>query len=360
MDEIARSALARHARTVEIVAHPDRSRVERLRAFAMSRQPDLVRRLWSDELVERLARLLRAQSFDLVQIEGLEMYAFWESVATSLARGPVVILDAHNAEYVLQEGAWRASLARRDWVAAAYSLVQARRLRRYERLVCQSAGGVVAVSREDEAALLALAPRLNSAVVPNGVDTRHYHPSLVEPDGTSALFIGKLDYRPNVDAVEWLATDVWPLVLEAQPRAKLFVVGRDPLPRVRQLGHLAGVTVVGPVPDERPWFSRSSCLVVPMRMGGGVRLKVLQAMAMGTPVVSTGVGMAGVAAQPGSHYLRGDTPQELAAGVVKTLQDAPLRHSLAQASRDLACSSYDWQVILPRLDEFYRVCTEAS
>jgi glycosyltransferase involved in cell wall biosynthesis len=220
--------------------------------------------------------------------------------------------------------------------------------------------GVVAVSREDEAALRALDPSIRTIVVPNGVDPEHYRPGVRHAGGETVLFLGKLDYRPNVDAVQWLADDIWPRVRAARPTARLLLVGRDPSPRLARLSDRPGIELIGPVPDERPWFDRADLLLVPMRMGGGVRLKVVQAMAMGVSVVATPRGVAGMDVRDGVHYLRGETAAELAARVVRALGDAALRGALSEAGRQLVREQYDWRVVLPRLDAFYDELVGAS
>jgi len=351
----ASDRLGEHAASIDILPFPRRSRLARLHDLVVSDQPDLTRRLWSAELVARLSNVLKRQSFDIVQIEGLEMASAWQTAASGHPTAPRtrVVLDDHNAEYVLQESAARASLRHGALPAAAYSLVQAGRLRRYERHVARAVDGVIAVSMEDQASLLALDPTLRTTVVTNGVDPDYFRPGARAADGPTALFIGKLDYRPNVDAVEWLADDIWPRVRVAVPTARLLVVGRDPTPRLARLAGRPGVEVIGPVLDERPWFDRADVLLVPMRMGGGVRLKVVQAMAMGIPVVATGPGVAGMAVQDGVHYLRGDTAREIVARVVQAFGDPGLRQALRDAGQRLAHEQYDWRVILPRLDAFY-------
>jgi glycosyltransferase involved in cell wall biosynthesis len=238
-------------------------------------------------------------------------------------------------------------------LAGLYSLVQTRRLKRYERAVCRGADAVIAVSPEDAAALRALDPKLRVTVVPNGVDLAWYQPGDRRSDGATALFIGKLDYRPNLDAIEWLVDEIWPRVVRDEPRARLLIVGRDAPSRLDRVNRVAGVKLVGAVPDERPWFDQADVLVVPMRMGGGVRLKVVQAMAMGVPVVATPAGVAGLDLADGDHYLRGETGPALADQIVRLLRDPPLRQRLATNGRDRATASYDWRVILPGLDRAY-------
>jgi polysaccharide biosynthesis protein PslH len=352
---VVRQVLDESARRVELYLEPRRTLRERLYTLVRSGEPDLARRLWSAPLVLGVQRLLQNETIELVQIEGLEMYAIWQDASRGFGGAqPLVVLDDHNAEYELQDSAWRASLRRGAVFSMIYSLIQTSRLRRFERSAGEASDGVLAVSSEDEQSLRALGGKLRTAVVPNGVDTTEYQPEPGVREEAAALFIGKLDYRPNVDAIEWLARAIWPRVRELVPQAHLFVVGRDPLPHVRSLASTPGITVIGPVADDRPWFARASALLVPMRMGGGVRLKVLQALAMGTPLVSTSIGMAGTDAVDESHFLRADDPAEFARQTARVLGDGALRDRLAVEGRRYVCERFDWQVILPRLDEFYQ------
>ncbi len=347
--------LQEYARRVDVVPLPRRSPWRRLIALGTSRVPDLAQRLWSPALIARLQEMLERSAFDLVQIEGLEMYGAWAGARSGRRGiGPLVVLDEHNAEYSLQHTAWKVSLRTRAWLPAFYSFVQARRLRGYELGACQTVHGVVLVSKADEASIRTLYPPLRACVVPNGVDTSHYVAGDRQTDGATVLFIGKMDYRPNLDAINWFCSDIWPLVRAAVPNARFLVVGRDLGPEHQPLARVPGVELVGAVPDERPWFDRSDLLVVPMRMGSGVRLKVLQAMAMGVPIVSTSLGMAGVEAENGTHFLLANSPSEFARQIVEALGNRRLRQSIGEAARKLACEHYDWQVIVPRLEIFYQ------
>jgi glycosyltransferase involved in cell wall biosynthesis len=352
---VTRHVLEKSARHIELYPEPRRTLADRLHTLVRSGEPDLARRLWSASLVSGVQRLLQNEAIELVQIEGLEMYAIWQDASRGFGgTQPLVVLDDHNAEYALQDSAWRASVRRGQVSSTIYSLIQSSRLRSFERAAGEACDGVLAVSSEDKQSLQALGGNLRLAVVPNGVDTTEYRPEPGVREEAAALFIGKLDYRPNVDAIEWLAQSIWPRIRELVPQAQLFVVGRDPLPRVQALASEPGITIVGPVADDRPWFARATALLVPMRMGGGVRLKVLQALAMGTPLVSTSIGMAGTEAVDESHFLRADDPAAFARQTARVFGDSVLRARLAAAGRRFVCERFDWQVILPRLEEFYQ------
>lgn len=356
-DQTLQGALRARAREVVILPTPRRSLLRRASDLVTTDTPDLIRRLWSPDLISVLRDRLQPPGVDVVHIEGLEMYGMWEAAQVDVAVRPQVVLDAHNAEYALQASAARASLRPKTIVGGIYSTIQAGRLRRYEAHAGRAADAVLAVSNEDAAVLQKIGVRgrviPEPVVVPNGVDVEHYRPGARPTAGRSALFIGKLDYRPNLDAVEWLCREIWPRVRARDDQAQLRIVGRDASRRVERFGGQNGVEVVGWVPDERPCFAEADLLLVPMRMGGGVRLKVVQAMAMGVPVVATDAGVAGIPAEAGRHYLAANDADAFANQVVRAFADPRLRQTVATFGRQLARESYDWRVILPRLDEVY-------
>jgi glycosyltransferase involved in cell wall biosynthesis len=231
----------------------------------------------------------------------------------------------------------------------------------YERRVMRSFNCVLAVSEQDRAALRRLVPELPTALVPNGVDTDYFGPTTMmgtqATAGTQAtpyiVFTGTLDFRPNIDALRWFVQQALPLIRARRPQARFVAVGKSPAPAVYALAG-AGVEIHGDVPDVRPFIAGAAAYVVPMRMGGGVRLKLLEALAMQAPVVSTSMGAEGVEGLAhGAQLLLADTEQEFAAAVLRLLEDRPLARRLGAAGRRLARARYDWRVIVPALEEAY-------
>jgi sugar transferase (PEP-CTERM/EpsH1 system associated) len=353
--------VAAACRRVEVVPLPPRRWRDRLHTLLATPLPDLARRLWSPTLNTRFQTMLAAESYDWVQVEGLEMAPYAQAGPVSGPRRPRPrrLLDEHNAEYVLQQRAFQTDISRPTaWISAVYSLVQTNRLRGYERAACQAADQVVAVSDADRAALLALDPGLTVAVVPNGVDLYEWRVGAAGQDADAArlwavgplvVFDGSMDFRPNVDAVVWFVHEVWPRVRAVAPLAQFAIVGRNPTRRVRALQAERGVVVTGTVPDTRPWVAAASVYVVPMRIGGGVRLKVLQALAMERALVSTTLGCEGVAVTNGVNVRLAVDPALFAQAVTELLQDEEARHALGRAARHLA-AEYAWEQIAPRLE----------
>lgn len=331
------------------------------------RLPDVAQRFASPAMTETLARLLVSEDgLDLVHVVGLEAASavFPGDPRRGPAARPRLLLDALNVEHLVQRQAFQvAGRNPAEWPRALFNWIQSEKLRSYEKQLCAQAAGVVAVSQEDKAALEHLAPGLRTALVPNGVDAVRYRPpasSVPEtvcapglPEGQPVLlFTGTMDYRPNVDAVLWFAEEVFPHVLQAFPSAHFAVVGRNPAASVRELSG-PHITVTGAVPDDLPFFHRASVFVLPMRFGGGSRLKLLQAMACGLPVVTTAAGAGGVDVCPQKHAVVTDTAADFAESVVQLLRDKGAARHLGQQARELALK-YEWEESARRLENFYQ------
>jgi glycosyltransferase involved in cell wall biosynthesis len=365
--------LRHHCANVRAVIAPKRSLAARFRDLLLTPHPDMALRLRSTAFQRALSELLSAQPFDVIQIEGIELaqYLLWlrgqcppglPALPSPLPSGAStqLVFDEHNAEYVLQQRAFETDLRRpARWIAAAYSLVQWRRLRRYEARACRAADRVVAVSQADREALRALIPDLDAAVVPNGVDVAHYagyqpRPAIPPPRaGRALVFVGKMDFRPNVDAMLWCADEILPLVRQEVPEATLYVVGMKPHPRLRRLADRPGIVITGGVPDVRDYIAPAAVVAVPLRMGGGTRLKVLEAMAMGKAIVSTTVGAEGLGATPGRELFLADAPADFARAVVGLLKDPSRGDELGRAARAFVAARFDWGSLVPRLEKVY-------
>ena len=370
-DEIARATpLHQHCCSIEGVLAPRRSPLKRFLSLFLSALPDMALRLPSAEFRARLAATLRRVPFDVVQIEGIEMAYPWmlevrnwkldyeAGPPTSILQLPSSIFDDHNAEYVLQQRAFETDVRQpRRWVAALYSLIQWKKLSRYEAMVCRLADGVVAVSEADKTALQLLVPGLEVTVVPNGVDVEYYTSADIRPSPLpprSLVFTGKMDFRPNVDAVLWFCHEVLPLVRREMPDVRFYIIGQSPHRRVLRLADDPAVTVTGYVDDVRSYIAGACVYVVPLRIGGGTRLKVLEAMAMGKPIVSTSLGCEGFEGlESGRELSVADTPEEFAQQVIGLFDDASRRERLGRAARRFVEEQYDWRLIVPKLEQVY-------
>jgi glycosyltransferase involved in cell wall biosynthesis len=194
----------------------------------------------------------------------------------------------------------------------------------------------------------------NVHVIPNGIQTADYtdfpHPT---PQPDTLIFTGSLSYSANLDGMHWFLTEVYPKVLMQNPAVKLIITGQSSNVSLPPVGN---VTLTGHVEDIRPLIASAWISLAPIRIGGGTRLKILEAMALGTPVVATGKGAEGLQVKDGEHLLLADTPDQFSEAVNRLLQDGELRRKLAANSCSLIRQQYDWSVIMP---DFLRLAEEA-
>jgi polysaccharide biosynthesis protein PslH len=341
------------AEHLEIVPAPPRSKGQRLRQLLTSRRPDMSWRLWSPELEERLKLLLKNNSFDVVQIEGIEMASYASAVAAGAAQ-PLLVYDDHNAEYLLQKRAFLTDAGNpRRWIAAMYSFIQWRRLRTYERAMCLRADRVITCSAADAGAIRELDTRLKVTVISNGVDLASHAAYQGEVRPHDLVFTGKMDFRPNIDAMLWFCQAVLPLIQARKPGVSLAIVGQRPHNRLESLRSLPAVTITGHVPDVRPFIAGAQVYIAPLRVGGGTRLKLLQAMAMGKAIVSTTLGAEGLDIQDGREMLLADRADEFASAVLSLMEQPEERRRLGEVARQKAQRSYGWDALVPQMEALY-------
>ncbi len=340
--EAAEALRARGIRVHVVVQRP--RRLAAALAALPSGRSYYATRFDSPRFHETLRRLIRDRGYDAVQCELPYLFQHHRP------GDPPWVLDQHNVEAVLHE---RLAAQARGLRALPYRVYARReaRLRRLEELgACRAADHVLFVSDTDRLTITADVPTLRATVAPNGVDLERFTP-LPPRSAPRAVFVGKMDYRPNADGVRWFVRDVLPLVRAAVPEFTLDVVGSSPPRAVRRLARVPGVHVLGRVPDPRPWLRDAAIVVVPLRAGSGTRLKILEAWAAGRPVVSTTVGAEGLDAVHGRHLLLADDAPGFARAVRRLLADPGLRDRLARAGRTLAEERYGWPSIVRAVEE---------
>ena len=251
---------------------------------------------------------------------------------------PVVLFE-HNVEYMI----WKRlhEVEKRPARRALLGL-EWRKMRQYEARACARASLTVAVSEADRALLAANAPSADIRAIGTGVDTTDFHPNGAVEAPASLVFTGSMDWYPNEDAIMYFIAEILPELRREVPGLSLAVVGRDPAERLRAACAAAGVQVTGTVADVRPHVAEAAVYVVPLRIGGGTRLKIFEALAMGKAVVSTRVGAEGLPIVPGEHFLQADSPADFTQAVVTLLKDPDRRRALGQAGRRLVEERYSW------------------
>ena len=283
----------------------------------------------SDALA-RVRALLARERFDVVHAQLVRTGVYWPEGA-----GPPVVLDLIDA---LSENFARRAARDRGPLAWA-SAVEERRLRRYEPALVERAAATLVVAEPDRQALGS--PRVR--VVPNGVDLDAFPFRPASPVVGRIVFGGNLGYFPNVDAARWLVNDILPAVQVAVPAATAHLVGARPSAAVRALASRAGVSLVADVAAMAPEIASGAVTVIAMRSGSGLQNKVLEAMAVGTPVVTTPQVAAALEARDGEHLLLGATTGELAAAAIALLRDTDRAWAIATAARELVAHRYGWE-----------------
>jgi glycosyltransferase involved in cell wall biosynthesis len=306
--------------------------------------PDMALRNHDHGYYVRLHELCVATQYDLVVGFSIEMVPY---LGIAKSYGYATHFDTFNAEYVIQQRAFLTDIRRpRRWHAAAYSLLQWYKLWRYERRSLRAVDGASVVSAGDATILQSCAPKTPITVVPNGVDTQYFDRSTVPVaphPATTIAFSGTLDYRANIDALVWFCADVLPRVRASIPDAACVVIGRRPAPVLQALAARGEITLTGEVEDTRPYLCGAAVYVVPMRIGGGARLKVLEAMALELPIVSTQLGAEGIDGVPAGVIQIADDAESFAQEVIAALQ----QRAVVPAARAFVQRAYDWGVITP-------------
>jgi glycosyltransferase involved in cell wall biosynthesis len=259
------------------------------------------------------------------------------------------VADLHDIDSVAHERSSRLEEPMTGpWILAKRT-VTTQKIRAAERTIAATYPLCVVASHHDAAALDRVAGRrVRAVVVPNGVDTAYFQPLCsVSGRAETLVFTGLMAHAPNADGVRYFCAEVLPLIWQRRPSVRLLVVGTDPPPEVRALdqGATGRVRVLGAVPDTRPYLAESSVAVVPLRSGSGTRLKILEALAMERPVVSTTIGVEGLEVVDEQHLLIADQPAAFASAVLRLLEDRVLARRLAAEGRALVEQWYRWDVI---------------
>lgn len=356
------SPLDHLCRRLAHLPQPVRSLRQRAMDTVRTPLPDMALRLES-KAMHALVREWLQDGYDIVQIEGIEMAQYGRHALTTFAatgQRPLLIFDDHNCEYLLQKRNALTDLRQpKRWPAALYSLIQWQKLRQYERRLCQQADAVLAVSPVDQQALQRLAPDATVAMIANGIDSEQvkYPLTPFPPHPPSLLFTGKMDYRPNIDAVLWFAEEVLPLILREVPTVRFQIVGMNPHARLDGLRQHPAIEITGAVAEIGSYLHAATVYVVPLRVGGGTRFKVLEAMLHTKPIVSTSLGVEGIAVQDGRELLLADTPRTFAHAVIRLIRDADTGHTLGSklgtAAHQFVVNAYSWQQIVPQVEALY-------
>lgn len=318
----------------------------------VSSKPYLVSRHHSPGMIRRIAEIVERERIDLVHCEWTP---YTENIRSLLGRFPTV-LATHNVESQI----WgRYFDTERNPLKKAYIYPQWKKMAAYEREVTGRYDQVVCVSENDADFFRRYTAPERVSVVPNGVDENFFQPGGKGSVPGNLVFTGSMDWRPNQDAVSYFVEEIFPLIREQEPGAEFYVVGRRPPERLKaQWEQVPGVFVTGTVDDVRGYIDAASVYVVPLRIGGGSRLKILEALSMAKVVVSTRVGAEGLDLEDGKHLLLRNDPQGFARAVLDVLRGGGKYAGLADAGRAKVLESYGWDAIALTLEAAWSAAVE--
>ncbi|MFO7624123.1 MAG: glycosyltransferase family 4 protein [Anaerolineales bacterium] len=313
----------------------------------LTRQPFLMVRDRREEMERLVDQLAAKVDFDVVHADQLNMAQYASRVPAARR-----IIDAHNALWLLYKRLWltmqsgpKKWLLNRDWQL----------IKKYEGQVCREFDAVLAVSEEDSQALEeAAGQKLDITIIPIAIDTDEITPITHQPQGDRILHIGTMYWPPNIDGILWFLSEVLPLIRNERPEVEFDIVGANPPKEIIAFDEVdRRVHVTGYVDDPTSYLEQASLMVVPLRAGGGMRVKILNALGQGLPIVSTTLGCEGIAVQAGVHLLVADSPQDFAGAVIRLLEDRQLAGELGRRGRQLIESTYDYRVACHSLEQAY-------
>jgi len=319
----------------------------RLLMSVLSPEPYTIWRHYSQEYIERVRACLRATTFDVVHCDALPL-----AYAIQGLSAPVRALTDHDVSYVKAE---RLAQQRTNLAVKYFTFYEAMKLKRLERRIFRHVDIGITVSECDRQVLQTLCPEGRFAVVENGVDTRDFAPNSDQAEPDSLVWVGGFHHYPNYEAVRYLIEEIYPAIKRAKPQAKLYIVGGSvPASLTRLASDDASIMFTGFVDDPVPFIQRAAVCVAPILSGGGTKLKVLEAMAVGKAIVSTSIGVEGIEGEDREHFLVADTPEAFSSSVVSVMNDYALRERLGENARKRSMEKYDWEAICDSISKVYQ------
>ena len=305
---------------------------------------------YSSQLAARVKQLLAEQRWDLIFVHCSSVAQYVEHV-----QGIPKILDFGD----MDSQKWLEYANYKPWPLSWGYTYEGLKMLRAEKRLARRFDLCTATTRAERETLDGYGTGAVTDWFPNGVDAQFFSPGEEAYEADTISFIGRMDYYPNQECMQRFCDQVWPRLLAKRPGMKLLIVGADPSPEMRRLGERPGVTVTGSVPDVRPYVRRSALMVAPLAIARGTQNKILEAMAMGVPVVTSTIAAGGVDAVPGEHLLVADTPEALAAAIERVCDDRAERQRLAEAGRQRVLSHHAWSHSMKRLDGIIQRCVDS-
>jgi polysaccharide biosynthesis protein PslH len=348
-------ALKGHGRDVHYYAQPIWRSLLNSAAAVPSRKPLQSVYSWQPDIALQIAQRASQNQFDILHVEHLRGSRYGSYLKSQIPNLPVVWDSVDSISHLFQQAAKQS----RNFFGKFVTRFELARTERAEgNLICQF-DHVLVTSPSDRNALLGLVPRGKSpseiSILPNGVDLKYFHPSAeFQRDPETIIFSGKMSYHANISMAKYLVEEIMPRIWRTRPAARLYIVGKDPPPAIKQLARNPLVTVTGTVDDIRPFLWRATVSVVPLLYGAGIQNKILEAMATGTPVVTTCQALSALQAQPGRDLFVSDDPDGFSQAVLQLLGNRDLQQKTGDAGVTYVRTFHTWASIASQLVNIYQ------
>ena len=302
---------------------------------------------YSPALAERIRQEVEANQFDLIFVHCSSVAQYVEDI-TGISK----ILDFGD----MDSQKWLEYARVRKFPLSLGYFIEGSKMEKAEKALARKFDYCSCTTRAEMETLQSYNVTEHTAWFPNGVDHGYFKPTDEPYEPDTICFIGRMDYYPNQECMFDFCNNTLPLIQARRPAAKLTIIGANPSEEVKRLGELPGVTVTGSVPDVRPYVLKSAVNVAPLNIARGTQNKILEALAMGVPVVSSLVAAGGIDAVPGEHFLTASSPQEYADAILRLLDNPDERRRFSEAGRARVLSHHDWGASMKRLDKLIEDC----
>lgn len=312
-----------------------------------SSAPYTLSKYYGRPFLKKLNEVLARNQFDIVHVDHLHMAHYGKFIKECFDL-PVVLRE-HNVESTIWERYYKEIS---NPFKKAYIFIQYKKVYKYESEMTSYFDRCFMITEEDKRRIERMNPKVKACVIPAGVNTSFFYPLTLPIEPYSIVLVGAMDWLPNVEGTLWFIERVWPLVKQKEPHSKLYVVGKNPPEEIRNLTG-EDIIVTGFVEDVREYMAKAAVFVVPLKTGGGMRVKILNALAMGKAIVSTSVGCEGIDVENGKNIYIADTELEFAKGILELLEDSDKREKLGEEGLKLIKEKYQWERIAEQIEKEY-------
>jgi len=338
--------LKKYCQDVEVVVMSKLRSYSNLLLHLFSKKPFQCSYYDSKIMRQKIKRLMQKHKFHIVHIFPLRLAEYTKYFGNSR-----VVIDFCDSKALLHN---RLMYLRSNPIMKLVNFVEWLKMRFYESRICKSGARCIAISLVDKKTIEKRSNLKQLEIVPNGVDLSYFATQRIPEEENSLIFIGSMDVIWNVDAVLYFYKKIFPVIREKITDIKLYIVGRNPSPKIKQLNRDPNVIVTGDVLDVRPFIARSALSIVPMRVGAGIKNKILESMAMKKPVISTAIGAEGIEVRDNEDILIADDPYDFALNAVKMLENGYLRNRLVENGYKLVRKKYSWVSVVDDLERIYQ------